>query len=1159
MPNNIKTSYNYTYWVTVYKDVLCKGEKLMNPPVLGESYYAKLAYDVPTGCHIDTSNLRLNKITLSIPGYYTECISTTNESDTRISFTFRIVDNHIVSFNENGHGTTPAKQYLTAVECITEPEPPVADGYIFGGWYKDPECNERFNFFDKIDCDLTLYAKWIEKSPKFTVQPRSGEAEEIGGKYSVDWTTSFDADYFNIYYLNNGEWLKIYAGSSALEGNLNKFNCSNTGNVKLAGNLTAEETTYKIVAYYYDNNTVKTVESNPFTVSDPVEYNVHFHRNYGTSIILSSSTVINGHCVERPKDPASSGVTAGMIFAGWYTEPSCKNEFDFGTEIKKHTHLYAKWIEGVTVEFNCSGTNGSNFSVPDSQLVSVGGKAVNPWATGFRTPDMKWQFMYWCKDEACTRKFDFNTELTENITLYAKWEYVGAITVRIEPNGYSSGAVYDLDVGKKFKPSDPSDDNYYLEGYYWDPECTEKFDLDQPLYDSVILYCKWMANPVLTFVSEGETVASYKIRYNKQPGYVITFPELERDGYNFCGWYKDEKFSVPYLGYSGIKEDTTVYAKWEETTLYTIDFDSRGGNEVPSQQVAYNGKIERPKDPVREGYKFTGWYYDEKCTEMCYFNSLIGRSFTLYAGWKEILHDICLSNEGVGEACLSATSAGLGTKVNVSVISGEVEKVLLEQYLDGVLVQTDITDDMSFVMPLNYVTVRVVFKEKKYKINVEIEGEGRASAHPGEAAAGTEITLDYVTSPDYCLYGWEVLKGKVVIKDNKFILGNEDVTVKAIFVPAEYTELSIKEQPESFYGSAGTMASFSVAAEGEGLKYQWMYKNSSGVWKKSNSTGSTTSEMSIKITVARDGQEYKCVITDSYNYIIETDVVAIHLIHGFQITEDPVDFTCPVGSMATFSVTTEGKDLKYQWQYNNGSGWKNSNSTGYDTDSMSIKVTAKRDGQKYRCVVYQGKEMIVSGEAVIHVGSVKLTITSDPSDFTGEIGSMAIFGVTAKGDGLSYQWQYSKDGVVWKNSSSSGYDSNAMTVKVTAARNGQMYRCVVTDKYGNSATSGEAMIIVPKDKPEPVEEKITSQPADYSGKIGSNAEFTVEAEGERLKYQWQYSKDGTTWKNSSSTGYDTASLSIKITEARKGQMYRCVITDCYGNTLTSDAALIGIE
>ena len=42
-----------------------------------------------------------------------------------------------------------------------EPEPPVNEGYVFLGWYLNPECTNRFLFGqDEVNSDVNLYAKW---------------------------------------------------------------------------------------------------------------------------------------------------------------------------------------------------------------------------------------------------------------------------------------------------------------------------------------------------------------------------------------------------------------------------------------------------------------------------------------------------------------------------------------------------------------------------------------------------------------------------------------------------------------------------------------------------------------------------------------------------------------------------------------------------------------------------------------------------------------------------------------------------------------------------------------------------------------------------------------------------------------------------------------
>ena len=53
------------------------------------------------------------------------------------------------------------------------------------------------------------------------------------------------------------------------------------------------------------------------------------------------------------------------------------------------------------------------------------------------------------------------------------------------------------------------------------------------------------------------------------------------------------------------------------------------------QQSAYNVTAQRPADPVRDGYDFTGWFADDKCTqEFDWDNTKITEPVTVYAGWQ---------------------------------------------------------------------------------------------------------------------------------------------------------------------------------------------------------------------------------------------------------------------------------------------------------------------------------------------------------------------------------------------------------------------------------------------------------------------------------------------------------------------------------------------
>ena len=90
-------------------------------------------------------------------------------------------------------------------------------------------------------------------------------------------------------------------------------------------------------------------------------------------------------------------------------------------------------------------------------------------------------------------------------------------------------------------------------------------------------------------------------------------------------------------------------------------------------------------------------------------------------------------------------------------------------------------------------------------------------------------------------------------------------------------------------------------------------------------------------------------------------------------------------------------------------------------------------------------------------------ITADPQDRTAAAGETVHFTVTAKGEGLSYQWQYKTAGSgKWRDSSSAttGYNEAELEVVATAARNGFQYRCKVTDANGETVTSRPATLTV---------------------------------------------------------------------------------------------------
>ena len=70
------------------------------------------------------------------------------------------------------------------------------------------------------------------------------------------------------------------------------------------------------------------------------------------------------------------------------------------------------------------------------------------------------------------------------------------------------------------------------------------------------------------------------------------------------------------------------------STDCTVRFMSSGGSEIENQIVPYGERVNRPEDPVREGYEFAGWYKDIHLTDEWDFETdNVQGNMTLYAKW----------------------------------------------------------------------------------------------------------------------------------------------------------------------------------------------------------------------------------------------------------------------------------------------------------------------------------------------------------------------------------------------------------------------------------------------------------------------------------------------------------------------------------------------
>ncbi len=102
-----------------------------------------------------------------------------------VTFEADLPEGHFYVYAEKNNGTDRLKLVLDKPALIGEPSVPVRDGFIFDGWYADPQFKVRWDFYaDLADVGTIIYAKWVP-DPNAVVHSITVEQAE-GGFISVN-------------------------------------------------------------------------------------------------------------------------------------------------------------------------------------------------------------------------------------------------------------------------------------------------------------------------------------------------------------------------------------------------------------------------------------------------------------------------------------------------------------------------------------------------------------------------------------------------------------------------------------------------------------------------------------------------------------------------------------------------------------------------------------------------------------------------------------------------------------------------------------------------------------------------------------------------------------------------------------------------------------
>lgn len=359
--------------------------------------------------------------------------------------------------------------------------------------------------------------------------------------------------------------------------------------------------------------------------------------------------------------------------------------------------------------------------------------------------------------------------------------------------------------------------------------------------------------------------------------------------------------------------------------------------------------------------------------------------------------------------------------------------------------------------------------------NIKAQGEGlkyqwQVSSSNGKRWGNTSLAGNKTTTLTFTVlsnYEGRLFRCIVTDKNGNTVTSN----AAKVSLGSLQTELKIVKQPEDVKAQAGNTVTFKVKAQGTGLTYQWQTSSSNGAkWGNTSLAGNKTATLSFTAPANYDGRLYRCIITDANGKTVTSNAAKLSFSSTtgtVKITSQPTDVKTGVGKIVSFKVVAEGVGLKYQWQTSssNGAKWGNTSLSGNNTALLSFSAPATYDGRLYRCVITDAKgNTVVSEAAKLSIGEAtgdSIIINAQPKDVSVAAGSATSFIVEATGEGLTYQWQVSSsNGERWGNTSLAGAKTNILQLVAPSNYNGRLYRCVITDKKGNTVITDAAKLTV---------------------------------------------------------------------------------------------------
>lgn len=367
---------------------------------------------------------------------------------------------------------------------------------------------------------------------------------------------------------------------------------------------------------------------------DPTQYGVVWSTSTGPTVALTTKTEEGIVAATGDFTSSITGLESGTTY---YVRAYATNSQGtaYGDEVSFTTL--------VTVTFDKNG--GETASDPESLTTTVGSTVTLP---GTEPTLTGYTFTGW-NDSADGEGVDFDatTEVTNDITVYAKWSVNSYnITYNLDggTNNVGNTATYTYGVGLTLGA--PTKTGYTFEGWYDNDTFTGSAvtEIGTTETGDQTLYAKWSANVYdITYNLDGGTndegnLDSYTY------GIGLTLNDPVKTNYSFEGWFDNDAFEGTAITEISTTDlgNIDLYAKWQADT-YNITYNLDGGTNDEGNLDTYTYGIGLTLNyPTKDGFSFEGWFDNSELTgtEITEISDTDSGDKTLYAKWVVSVYDI---------------------------------------------------------------------------------------------------------------------------------------------------------------------------------------------------------------------------------------------------------------------------------------------------------------------------------------------------------------------------------------------------------------------------------------------------------------------------------------------------------------------------------------